>query len=467
VAAIEAERRAAVEETRRRRLVEALNSSNDFERQEAHREALRSGPELTELLCQKLNEPFEGYRVIEVLEKTGDARAISPLTAALENNRLPNDLRSRYVKAIGEIGGLDAVSVLLQNVNSPNGALSDSATRALTQYIKAKKKVSPETLVDILDRCDPGHLTNAAAEALRTSTWRPADSRQRIIMAIAQNRFLEAAAEGPSAIGPLSKVFYPGVMPALSRIRDERVISILLDYADGSSRAWIAIKAIRKFASRWPDAISNANLQRLAALDDVRQRKGDSGSGNQSSNFELVDCSTIRELAVAELKRRNITAQLVKPPIDLDPLMSRLRDSDHRVASLAAKNLGELGNSKAVVPLIEAWRSNLKGKGDAVVRALGSIGDVAAVQPLIELLSGGCGARLAVCAIESLEQIMLDSGEDIPENDLRFIATMRHCATSGYSDSGEPFTNDLSLGMLARLAADELRRRGLTSAVVT
>ncbi len=75
----------------------------------------------------------------------------------------------------------------------------------------------------------------------------------------------------------------------------------------------------------------------------------------------------------------------------VEPLIKALGDGDEDVRHAAAGALGKLGDIRAVEPLIKAL-----GDGDGRVRreaarALGKLGDTRAVEPLIKALGGGDG----------------------------------------------------------------------------
>jgi HEAT repeat protein len=93
--------------------------------------------------------------------------------------------------------------------------------------------------------------------------------------------------------------------------------------------------------------------------------------------------STVREIAALDLR-------LIKDPDhrSVEPLIEALNDKEIQVRLRAADTLGEIGDARAVDPLIRSLKedSNSLVKGSAA-RALGTIGDVKAVEPLIDSLN--------------------------------------------------------------------------------
>lgn len=70
----------------------------------------------------------------------------------------------------------------------------------------------------------------------------------------------------------------------------------------------------------------------------------------------------------------------------LPRLLTMLKDSDEEIRNFSAVMLGDIGNRKAVVPLIHALRDPDANVRHGAAEALGRIGDRAALAPLLELL---------------------------------------------------------------------------------
>lgn len=95
----------------------------------------------------------------------------------------------------------------------------------------------------------------------------------------------------------------------------------------------------------------------------------------------LTDSTTTglaRFQVVRELAKRN-------EPQSVEVLLMATKDSDLAVSYAAVEALGNLGNRKVILPLIELVNHNVHAI--AVVKALGSLGDRQATLPLIEILS--------------------------------------------------------------------------------
>ena len=87
----------------------------------------------------------------------------------------------------------------------------------------------------------------------------------------------------------------------------------------------------------------------------------------------------------------------------VEPLIELLKDID-QVQICSVEALGKIGDKRAVKPLIELLNNGDNFVRKYVANALGYIGDERAVEPLIELLNNG-SPRERTCAANALHQI--------------------------------------------------------------
>ncbi|MCF8051858.1 MAG: protein kinase [Desulfobacterales bacterium] len=85
----------------------------------------------------------------------------------------------------------------------------------------------------------------------------------------------------------------------------------------------------------------------------------------------------------------------------VEPLVEALKDDYAGVRKQAAASLGEIGDARSVEPLIDALKDGWTVRPAAA--ALGKIGDTRAVEPLIEIFNGDGNARLG--AADALKAI--------------------------------------------------------------
>jgi hypothetical protein len=112
-------------------------------------------------------------------------------------------------------------------------------------------------------------------------------------------------------------------------------------------------------------------------------------SKNQRNNLEKVyaDLDLTISLVSAPVRRQNITeVSKIAHPISTDNIKNALGDEDESVRSSAADALGELGDLRAVEPLLTALEDEDESVRSSAADALGNLGDPKAVEPLLTAL---------------------------------------------------------------------------------
>jgi HEAT repeat protein len=87
----------------------------------------------------------------------------------------------------------------------------------------------------------------------------------------------------------------------------------------------------------------------------------------------------------------------------VEPLIRLLEVEDSSIRSVAARALGSIGDMRAVEPLIRLLKDEEASVRGAAVRALGEIGDERAVEPLIGMLSDRQGISMG--AVDAMGEI--------------------------------------------------------------
>ena len=114
--------------------------------------------------------------------------------------------------------------------------------------------------------------------------------------------------------------------------------------------------------------------------------------------------------------------------VALVPLTKALGDAAMSVRRHAAKALGEIGDVRAVEPLIKAL-----GEGNSsAAGALGKIGDVRAVEPLIKAFGEGNSSAAGALgkigdgrAVEQLIKLLKDESSDVRRNTVKALGKIR------------------------------------------
>lgn len=108
--------------------------------------------------------------------------------------------------------------------------------------------------------------------------------------------------------------------------------------------------------------------------------------------------------AIREIRARMHSHQM-KVKKDVKGLIKSLGDEDSYVRQEAAKALGEIGDKRAVEPLIQALKKSGKGTAErnAVVWAIGELGDTRALETLKQALNDVLIRRTIEKALKSIE----------------------------------------------------------------
>ena len=137
---------------------------------------------------------------------------------------------------------------------------------------------------------------------------------------------------------------------------------------------------------------------------DMRYQVGWSGKDVVEHLTNLLDTSNsyVRYSVVMELKSVVMELKQIGDVRAVEPLIACLDDNDSNVRSSVVEVLGEIGDTRAVEPLIARLDDNDGFVRYTVVKTLGEIGDTRAVEPLIARLSD---ERHSIAIVEALGEI--------------------------------------------------------------
>jgi HEAT repeat protein len=321
-----------------------------------------------EPLIAALNDHFYvRWKAVVALGEIGDARAVEPLIAALNDAWC---VQWRAVVALGEIGDARAVEPLIAYLKEPIifrggplpryavialGKIGSPAVEPLIAALKDKDWSSRERAVVAL-----GEIGDArAVEPLIAAHQMKAGSFDASIIHLALGEIGDARAVEPliANMKISSSYPYPGrdwAYSFLKKISYARVAEPLID-ALNSKDDFVPVDeaiALGKIGSPAVEPL-------IAAL-------------NDESWF--IQSSAI--LALGEIGDARA----------VEPLIAALNDQDRRIRYRAAKALGEIGDARAVEPLIAALNDQDRSVREGLTEALGEIGDARAAEPLIAAL---------------------------------------------------------------------------------
>jgi HEAT repeat protein len=359
----------------------------------------------------------------EALGRCGDARAIEPLLAALED---PDpDVRSGSAKSLGLLHVVDAVEPLLKALADADHGVRASAARSLGSLGDARaveplvaglkdgyaavREASSEAL---------GHLASPAVEpliaALKDSDGaaRKGASEALVQMGAPAVDSLVAALRDPalrtvasSTLGQIGDMRAVGPLIATLREDDNdqvrRAAAETLDLlawspdgGEGGAAYWAAKGQWQKCVEIGRPAVEPL-IGALKHHDSLVRQVAARGLG------QIGDLRAVEPLIDALRGREDVRAVAAEAlgRIDdvraVEPLLAALKDGVAGVRAAAARALGRLGDVRAVERLIAALKDHESIVRGAAAEALGEIGDVRAVEPLMGCLKGREDVRVA------------------------------------------------------------------------
>jgi HEAT repeat protein len=277
------------------------------------------------------------------------ASAVEPLIEALKQDK-SSEVRSSAALALGDIGDPRAVEPLIEALKDEDAHIRRSAASALEGFKKDPRVVEP--LIEAL-KDEDRMVRDSAASALGNIG-------------------------DPRAVEPLIEVLKDAkygdlcydMIRALGRLRDPRAAPVVAVAVNNNLRFREEVGA---------EALTQIGPSALGPLIEAVQPQDPQGSP-ELDRYAF-------DWAVKVLKLRYRQA-LVELPI------SKLKDEEERVRILAAQILGQIGDPRAVEPLIEALE---KVNGEDInqgecywlIEALRKIGDPRAVEPIMAALDSG------------------------------------------------------------------------------
>jgi HEAT repeat protein len=314
-------------------------------------------------------DPLVRCGAAEALGRSADPRAVPPLLAVIGD--ADSDVRRAAATSLGTLGDASAVEPLLVALGDPDHSVRAAAARALGRLR------DPHAIEPLVGALKDGYaaVREAAAGALG-AIGKPAVERLLEALKDSDGAVRKGAVEGlvqagAPAIGPLVKALAD---PAL-----RQTASATLGQIGDPSAVGPLLTALKH---------DNDQVRRAAAdtLDLLvwKPDAGEGGAGYWAAKGQWQKCVDIGAPAV-------------------EPLIDALRHHDSLVRQVAARGLGQIGDIRAVEPLIAA----LRGREDVravAAQALGQIDDGRAVEPLIAALKDS-GSNIRAASARALGQL--------------------------------------------------------------
>lgn len=335
----------------------------------------------------------------------GDVRAIPPLLAALDHEQW--NFRRRVMQALAEIGDAGVVEMLVERLEGDDNFRREVAAEALTFFNDAR---ALKPLVACLEDKD-GDVRRHAAEALG---W-IGDARAVEALAVSLE---DEGFQMPS-----------NAAEALGRIGGHQATEILLKFLldrkqDNLTRSYVAEalgriggpRAIKALAECVED--EHRGVRREGALGLAR-------NGDLSGIEVLVEwLNDDDDVIWLEVRKIIETLGSSLGTWAFDVLMARLVDEKSVIRSTAVKGLGILGDARSVDALVAYMNEADDFERWSIAEALGKIGDMRAVEVLLGYLDdrGILVARFVYEALVAILNINIPPPEvDTDTNDFQTV----------------------------------------------
>ena len=355
----------------------------------------------------------------EALGKIGDARAEEALMAALRD--INADVCKSAAEALEQIGK-PVVEPLIEVLKDKDANVRKSAAEALGQFGGAQ---AVEPLIAVLG--DKEHkVRKSAAWALGQIGDKRAVDQLIVALKVSKDYIFEAHITREYYLTSLDHDVSKVAAESLGKIRNERAVealrAVLKQKKDKKVRE-AAAEALGQIGGEWAvDVLISTALKdkdadvRKSAAKALRQIGGaravealitalkDKDADMSKSAAEALEQIGIPDdlqvQAWYRVAKREWELAIDLGDIAVEPLIAALRDKDAKVREFAAEALGQIGDTRAVEPLIVATRDTGNVRYAAAC-ALGKIGDDRAFEPLLDALKDGVKS-----AAESLRQIV-------------------------------------------------------------
>lgn len=354
--------------------------------------------------------------VVEALKQIGPP-ALDALCAAGKHPRWP--IRAKAAEALGELADPRSVPALVEALNDDYGDVRDAARTALLRI--GPPAVEPLIAAAGQDRTrlrrdaarTLGLLGDARAVPALVGLLADKDTGVRNAAAEALGQIGDRRAVEPLALARRDKSTERSAALALARLRDQRVAAVMLPWLGratpedrqlaarclgllGDPQAVEPLIAAARNTDDNPEQreARRAAIDALAKLGDRRAVKPLTAlltAAADRPNKRSIGSSAAMEYTRSDCPDYALPLALARldGAAAVEPLVQALAAKNWAVQLAAVEALGDLGDKRAVEPLIEFFR---RWKGSyhrqiAAASALGKLGDRRAVEPLAEMLA--------------------------------------------------------------------------------
>jgi HEAT repeat protein len=342
--------------------------------------------------------------VAGALGRIGDARAVEPLIKALQH--FAYDVRKAAASALGQIGDTRAVEPLIAALNDEDRDVRSPAARALGQ-IGDTRAVEP--LIAALNDDKSGwSVRTAAVDALER--FGEARAFEALIATLKDSDWSVREA----AVKALVKIGTPAVEPLVAALKDWRVRAgaaealAKIGWRPAQDEIGATYWVLRQQWKKCVEIGAPAVEPLIVALSDWERQKAAAGA----------------------------LAQIGVPAVE--PLIAVLKDRDSYRLSYAASALGQIGDTRAVEPIIAALNDDENDRSvlEAAIDALERFGEARAVEALIAALKKS-NTLVRKAAARSL--VKLYQSRSLSATQKQLILDQRGCMSEAHTDvTSEP-----------------------------
>ena len=305
---------------------------------------------------------------IEALGVIGDMRAEDPLMTILIEDK-DVTVRQSSAEALGRLGDSRSLKSLTVALSDRRSKVQESARKAIQKIISDMKDKHELTPLHVCLKNRESVVRRMAAKALLE--LKDPRSVDALIDAL-NDTDAEVQRQVKEALRDIGK---PAVVPLAAFLRDDNpslcmaVIKLLGEIGDNTAVGHL-IGVLKHFRS------SRLRCEAADALGKIEDPR---------IVGSLIEALNDKSLCVREAATNSLE-KVGKPAVE--PLIASLRDENYDVCFRSIVLLGEIGDSRAVEPLVgvlkhfELWALRFEA-----ARSLGMINDPSAVGPLTEALS--------------------------------------------------------------------------------
>lgn len=302
----------------------------------------------TEKLIKALKSDSGSIRIaaLMALGERKEAAAIDSITPILTRDYSPVQSSAAY--ALGEIGDERAVEVLIKQMKDGSDSVRSNSAIALG-------KIGKETAVpDLIQRLRDNRAVVRSSAALALGKIGSETAREPLIEVLNSGKLIDGRAKDSvnanedvrkSAILALGEIGGPGVTEVLTDIlidKEERLsVRMAAAAALGNTGDPQAMETLKNVFN---DRNTDTNLRNQAFLALGKSK-------NQEAAELLVEKLGDREFGDSARKALSEMGEVA-----VDPLIENLKTTDRRARDETASILIEIGDPKAVNPLIEAYQ---------------------------------------------------------------------------------------------------------------